>query len=109
MAKKYFTRKRPLIFNSVAIILFCAFALAVFAPFCLFSNHDTDSNTTDKCSFVVHAFIYLEDGLSALLILPLIGVFALIAKVIIIENFIFPPFKPPRLCVQSSSIAFNEP
>lgn len=109
MNREYFTRKRPLISNSVAIILFCALSLAVFAPLCLFSHHDTDFNYSGNCLFSVHSFNYTENGLSALLIIPLIGVFALIANVIIIEGFILPPFKPPRLHVQISSITFNEP
>ncbi len=97
MNREYFTRKRPLISNSVAIILFCALSLAVFAPLCLFSHHDTDFNYSGNCLFSVHSFNYTENGLSALLIIPLIGVFALIANVIIIEGYIWPPFKPPRL------------
>lgn len=36
---------------------------------------------------------------TAQLILPLIGVFALIANLIIPGGFILSPFKPPRLCV----------
>ncbi len=103
MAKKYFTRKRPLIFNFVAIIFFCALFLAVFAPLCLFPHPDTDFDTSDNCLFSVHSFNPTD------LIFPLISVFALIVNVIIIEGFILPPFKPPRFCVQISSMAFNEP
>lgn len=96
MDRKYFTRKKPLIFRSVTIVFLCVLCLTVFAPLCLFSHHDTDVDTTDNCLLSVHSFTHLENSLSTLFILPFLGVFFLISNLIIPEGFILSPFKPPQ-------------
>ncbi len=83
------------------IILIGTMAFSVlFTPLCptlCFDSPDvTDISHRENCSILSHSFVQIDFGLSAILILPLIGLIFLISPNSISAGFFLSPFRPPR-------------
>jgi hypothetical protein len=75
---------------------FGVLAAAIFFPVCLEGHHNTDVFKSKKCTFSIHSFERPDIELSALFIMPLVGIFLTPIILDVPQGYYTPPYRPPR-------------
>jgi len=80
----------------MGVLAFAFPVIAVCASLCPNDNAGVIFFQHANCGITTHSFVSMEAGLSALFILPLLGLFLAINVFSIPAGYHFPMFKPPR-------------
>ena len=90
------TRKKCFVFFLMGIMAFSVLFVPVCSTLCSAGSNVADVSHGASCTFLSHSFTQFGIGLSAIFILPLMGLFLLISSYYIPAGFLLPLFKPPR-------------
>ncbi len=80
-----------------AMLGFGVMAAAIFLPVCLDVHHDTDFFKNENCTYSIHSFERPGIELSALFIMPLVGIFISLILPAVSQGFFEPPYRPPQI------------
>jgi hypothetical protein len=91
------TKKKSLLFLLLGSVVLSILFTAVCAPLCHSSHHGSDFSQGANCTFSSHSFVQIGAGLSALFMLPFMGLFLVFGVPYIPKGFFLFPYRPPRL------------
>jgi hypothetical protein len=91
-----FTNKKLFWFLLMGMMAFSVLFTPVCSTLCLDSPDITDVSHRANCPVLSHSFVQIGIGLSAIFILPLMGLLFLTSSFFIPTGFILSPFRPPR-------------
>ena len=75
--------------SGIPVITMCS-------SYCVSSDPDLDSPMDGSCPFSFHSFVQIAIGLSALFVLPFVGLFLVRDRQFIPPGVYWPLFRPPR-------------
>jgi hypothetical protein len=91
-----FSGKKLFLIFLMGMMAFSVLFTPVCSTLCLDSPDITDVSHRAKCATLSHSFVQTGIGLSAIFILPLMGLLFLTSSFFIPTGFILSPFRPPR-------------
>jgi len=90
------TEKKLFLFFLMGMMAFSVLFAPVCSTKCLDSPDVADASHGDNCTMLSHSFVQTGMGLSAIFILPSMGLLFLQSTFFIPAGFILSPFRPPR-------------
>jgi len=90
------TKKHLVLFVIIGIFVSGIPVITLCSSYCVSSNPDLDSPMDGCCNFSFHSFVWVVIVLSALFILPLVGIFLIWDRQFIPSEAYWPLFRPPR-------------
>lgn len=90
------TKKNLILLVIIGILVSGIPVITICSSYCVSSGPDLDSPMDGSCPFSFHSFVQIAIGLSALFVLPLVGLFLVRDRQFIPLGVYLPLFRPPR-------------
>ena len=90
------TKKHLILFVIIGILVSGIPVITLCSSYCVSSDSNLDSPMDGSCPFSFHSFVQIVIVLSALFVLPLVGLFLVSDRQFIPPGVYLPLFKPPR-------------
>ena len=90
------TRKNLILLTIIGILVSGIPVITLCSVYCISSDLDLDSPLDASCPLSTHSFVQIAIMLSALIVLPLAGLFLVKDRQLIPPGSYLPLFKPPR-------------
>jgi hypothetical protein len=90
------TKKNLILLVIIGILMSGIPVITMCSSYCVSNDPDLDSPMDGSCPFSFHSFVQIAIGLSALFVLPLVGLFLVRDRQFIPPGVYWPFFRPPR-------------
>ena len=90
------TKKNLILLVIIGVLASGIPVITLCSSYCVSNDPDLDSPMDGSCPFSFHSFVQIVIVLSALFVLPLVGLFLIRDRQFIPSGAYWPLFKPPR-------------